>query len=180
MAADTSLAAQRFLWASCQRAVRDDGASALSRVLLVAARAKPRALPERATQHCCKWCFSLLVPGKNCAVGQAKHPHRKAARRRTLRVQCQTCGHATHLPMPPPPSAREAVPEEAAAVAAKPSQQPQQQKKSGKRAASAPPPPAAASKNDKSARKKPKPTLTTEPEKPPGDALFGFDFVPLA
>ena len=63
-----SLERTRYLWASSQRALTEDGSPALSRVLLLATRAE---LPERATQHSCARCFcSQRIAEKCSAIGR--------------------------------------------------------------------------------------------------------------
>jgi RNase P subunit RPR2 len=158
---------QRFLWSSSQQHIE---APALSRVLLHALdRATVRdqtPLPPRALQRCCSKCLSLLAPGFNCHVTEKSHPHRPSARRRSMRVHCESCGHVTTFVMPAKPSSRIA---EGHAPSAAPSKQkarkPEKAEKSVEQKAS-------------KRKRVTRPIVAPVPE-PSGDTLFGFDFVPL-
>ena len=155
---------QRFLWTSSQQHAM---APALARLLLHgldrSSTDEQAPLPLRAIQRCCGGCLSPLAPGFNCRITQAVHLRRPAARRRTLRVHCERCGHVGEFPLLPRPRSR------TAGQHPDPPKAPQGRK-----------PEAPAAQHAK--RKRPTqpsraPVATTEMSA--GDSLFGFDFVPL-
>ncbi|KAL1519501.1 hypothetical protein AB1Y20_023018 [Prymnesium parvum] len=88
------------LWLSAHAHVRE--APELSQLLvqqMVSRAAREQlALPSRALHRICQRCSSLLVPGLDCSVKQLTHRSRPAARRCSLRVHCERCGHASTFP----------------------------------------------------------------------------------
>ena len=169
----TAMASTVYLWSSSQRALANDAAPALSRLLLLAAKHQPRPpLPERAAQNCCASCFSLIIPGvSGSSVRVRQHPHRAAARRRTLAIQCGQCGHVSHVPTAARPPARSSIAEAPAAAAPPPTG------KGKKRAA--PPPPRKQDKKARASGSSSKRPAASVPSPAKSDGLFGFDFVPL-
>ena len=162
---------RRFLWAEAQKAAQE-GKPELSKLLLTAARPK---WPERAAQHTCEACRTLLVPGVNCSVKavqlRAKRSHKPAARRRSMHVHCHCCGHANILPSAPRPSARAAITTSGASTSLPP------HAKKKKKGVAQPLP--AVKEGKKLRRIQPKAASEPKPPGQAGDALFGFDFVPL-
>ena len=96
-----------YLWSSATAHLE---APDLSRLLLLSLDARVAtehtAVPTKARQRWCGTCFIPLAPGINCRVTQKKHPRRLSARRRSLRILCESCGTSALFPMPPPPSCR--------------------------------------------------------------------------
>ena len=168
-----------YLYSSAQSALLHS--PALARVLLVGldeltangGDAQP-PLPARAVQRACAKCFSPLVPGFSCRVTSKRHPRRPAARRHSLRIVCERCGHASLFAMPAPASARAAIAEADLAPAAARAGKAPAPAPGKKRAPSAPAPAAA-----KPRRKAVAPTRPAAPPPASADTLFGFDFVPL-
>ena len=174
----TKVASSVYLWTSSQRALAQDGAPALSRLLLHAAKERERQpLPDRAAQHCCAACFTLLLPGVNASkVSVQSHPHRAASRRCSLAIRCSQCGHKNNLPTGVRPAARSC---QALAATAPP---PTAKKKAQKRGAAPPQP----QQRPQAQAKRPRAGGGASRAVPPkaaaatgSDTLFGFDFVPL-
>lgn len=101
-------AALTYLWQSANVHVHE--APELSRLfaqrLLQGAACKKLVLPGRVLHRICQECFSLLVPGLDCTVRQTSHSNRPAARKRSLRVSCSHCGHASVFAAPARVSSR--------------------------------------------------------------------------
>ena len=168
---------QVFRWSSAQRAV-ENGAPALSRVLLLAAHGEQPPLPERAAQHVCRACFTLLVPGvEGCTRAQrVAHKHRPAARRHSLRVRCHHCGYENISPTVAPPAARTAIASSADVSSAAPGTSTAKTSSRSVKRGAPPPQPNSRSSKKPRAQPKPKPAAATPTS---ADTLFGFDFVPL-
>ena len=179
----------RYLWSSSQQQ-QQAGAPALSRVLLhgldqlLAGQdgKTATALPSRAAQRLCGACFTLLVPGVNCRVTDAVHKRRPAARRRSLRIACDGCGHVSEFPMAAKPSGRSqavaaSAPASAPAVAAPPKKK--KKKKLSEAEAAAEAQREAKRKRTAGQLRRVEAATATTAAKSADDGLFGFDFVPL-
>ena len=189
-----------YLWQSANSHLHE--APELSRLLIqqmmtLAAR-KKMPVPGRALHRVCGKCFTLLAPGFDCRVAQIAHPRRPPARRRSLQVHCEHCGHKSVFPAPPRVSSRagqESAEQKTGGAHL-------QGAKSGgstcaksaavtfvgkagasglagskrKQPDTASAKPGAKPAGKPAAAKKP---LTPPPAKPAKSAFFGFDFVPL-
>ena len=199
-----------YLWQSANTHLHE--APELSRLLvqqmMTLAAQKKVPIPGRALHRVCGRCFTLLAPGFDCRVTQLTHPRRPAARRRSLQVHCEHCGHKSVFAAPARASSRAG--QESAEHKAGGAKQRQDAasggRKSAKSSGSAPAGKPSVSALAGAKRKQPdassaKPraagaTLVAKPGAKPGgtaakkptaataakaaDAnLFGFDFVPL-
>ena len=164
----------RFLWSSATSL--HPSAPDLSRVLLLGldrrAAASSTPLPARARQRCCGACFAPLAPGVNAHVTSMKHGRRPAARRRTIRVRCDACGHVGSFDCAEPPSSRATSASAAAATTTE--RAPPKPNKSRNPGVGAPEPPKR--KRPKVAAQPAPAAATATSESTP---FFGFDFVPL-
>ena len=162
------LASLRYLWSSASQHM---ATPELSRVLLLeldrrAAAHDETPIPAKARQRCCGKCFLPLAPGFNARATQVKHPRRPAARRWSLHVQCQACGHANIFAMATPASSRAtSLPSSAPPAPAKPSK--------GRK------PTVPQSVKSKRPKREAAPPATASTSAAEASSFFGFDFVPL-
>ena len=177
----TNISRLTFLYSSSTRAF-SDAAPALSRVLLHAARPQ---LPERAAQHGCPYCFSLLVPGVSCSAArerQRRRSSRPAARRRVVRMACAHCNQTTELPAPARPSARAAIAAAPEVAASAPAAAAAKSSSAARGKRSSAPPPQQAFRHAKRPRGAGGSSGAAPPptgKAPASDTLFGFDFVAM-
>ena len=164
-----------YLWSSATAHLE---APDLSRLLLLSLDARVAtehtAVPTKARQRWCGTCFIPLAPGINCRVTQKKHPRRLSARRRSLRILCESCGTSALFPMPPPPSCRASS--ESSSLATRP----RAEKARSRPQAGFDPPPSKRKRSKQTALRNVQPAAACSTDSGSGStSFFGFDFVPL-